>query len=160
MYEALVRNSSNDVNDLVGKAIEAGLPPNLNLPRPRAFCSLIAARDVDGRNTSESSIGSLCGVLIWACRCGCPQCAPEPFQFLRCGLRNVAKQWLYNGKCYLQLRPLRWWYCHVLKLTHALQAMLNMALVATVIFGIGVQKLFFGELRALEIEVCPSTPLR
>lgn len=38
--------------------------------------------------------------------------------------------------------------------------MLNMALVATVIFGIGVQKLFFGELRALEIEVCPSTPLR
>ena len=38
--------------------------------------------------------------------------------------------------------------------------MLNMALVATVIFGIGVQKLFFGELRALEIEVCPSAPLR
>lgn len=38
--------------------------------------------------------------------------------------------------------------------------MLNMALVATVIFGIGVQKLFFGELRALEIEVCPSVPLR
>jgi len=38
--------------------------------------------------------------------------------------------------------------------------MLNMALVATVIFGIGVQKLFFGDLRALEIEVRPYTPLR
>jgi hypothetical protein len=38
--------------------------------------------------------------------------------------------------------------------------MLNVALVATVIFGIGIQKLFFGELRALEIEVCAYTPLR
>jgi hypothetical protein len=43
--------------------------------------------------------------------------------------------------------------------TYALQAMLNVALVATVIFGIGVQKLFFGELRALEIEVRPHAPL-
>lgn len=42
----------------------------------------------------------------------------------------------------------------------ASQAMLNMALVATVIFGIGVQKLFFGDLRALEIEVRPYTPFR
>ena len=43
---------------------------------------------------------------------------------------------------------------------YALQAMLNMALVATVIFGLGVQKLFFGDLRALEIEVRAYTSLR
>ena len=57
---------------------------DLNQPRPerpsvQAFCSPIAARDVDDRLTSESPISTLCGFLIWACRRSCPQCPPQPF---------------------------------------------------------------------------------